>query len=168
MLYPYGDYFAVNVSSPNTPGLRTLQDRGHLAELLSACAQPYRRIPKPILVKIAPDLTEPAIADLLAGLPGARGGRRDRHQHDARPGRRSRRDDVVRREQAGGLERRARWPSGPGTWWRSCTARHRGSSRSSASAEFSTADDAAALFDAGASLVQLYTGLIYRGPSPDP
>ena len=39
LLYPYGDYFAVNVSSPNTPGLRSLQDRAHLAELLAESAR---------------------------------------------------------------------------------------------------------------------------------
>jgi dihydroorotate dehydrogenase len=53
----------VNVSSPNTPGLRTLQDRCHLSELLAALRAEAGT--KPILVKIAPDLTEPAIAACL-------------------------------------------------------------------------------------------------------
>jgi dihydroorotate dehydrogenase len=56
----HGDYFAVNVSSPNTPGLRSLQDRAHLDALLAALVGE-----KPVLVKIAPDLTEPAVAELL-------------------------------------------------------------------------------------------------------
>src|SRR5690554_1676268 len=64
MLREYGDYFVVNVSSPNTPGLRSLQDREHLAALLDALVGEGRP-PRPILVKIAPDLTESAIAELL-------------------------------------------------------------------------------------------------------
>src|SRR3954451_865529 len=60
LLHPYADYIAVNVSSPNTPGLRTLQDRSAIAELLGALPGPV-----PVLLKIAPDLTEPAIAELL-------------------------------------------------------------------------------------------------------
>jgi dihydroorotate dehydrogenase len=66
-LYPYADYFAVNVSSPNTPGLRKLQDKEHLMEIIGALCD-YRRsekIHKPILVKIAPDLTYEAIDEVL-------------------------------------------------------------------------------------------------------
>ena len=76
-LYQYGDYFAVNVSSPNTPGLRELQDAGHLRELLTALRDEALSLSagglagKPILVKIAPDLTDAAIAD-LSGLFWAR------------------------------------------------------------------------------------------------
>src|SRR5262245_61608472 len=62
-LLPFADYFAVNVSSPNTPGLRELQDRGHLAELLGALRA--EAAGAPILVKIAPDLTDHAIGDVL-------------------------------------------------------------------------------------------------------
>src|SRR6202000_2019669 len=67
-LYPYGDYFAVNVSSPNTPGLRSLQDRGLLAELLAGLRAEAAALDgpaKPLLVKIAPDLTDDAVAELL-------------------------------------------------------------------------------------------------------
>lgn len=70
-LYRYGDYFAVNVSSPNTPGLRSLQDAGHLRELLTALRAEASSLSvggldgKPILVKIAPDLTSSAIDELL-------------------------------------------------------------------------------------------------------
>ena len=60
-LYAYGAYFAVNVSSPNTPGLRDLQDRAHLSALLGALAA-QTRPRRPVLVKIAPDLTEPRSA----------------------------------------------------------------------------------------------------------
>ncbi|MBP0018164.1 MAG: quinone-dependent dihydroorotate dehydrogenase [Cyanobacteria bacterium SBLK] len=59
-----GDYFVINVSSPNTPGLRSLQNREQLATILDAIQQENRGT-KPILVKIAPDLTQEAIADIL-------------------------------------------------------------------------------------------------------
>ncbi|MEU3270693.1 quinone-dependent dihydroorotate dehydrogenase [Saccharomonospora sp. NPDC006951] len=71
-LHTYADYVAINVSSPNTPGLRTLQDRGALSELLAelrgttldlAAAHGGRAVP--LLVKVAPDLTEDALAELL-------------------------------------------------------------------------------------------------------
>src|SRR6185369_7482135 len=55
-LRQYGDYFAVNVSSPNTVGLRSLQDRGALDELLAALRA--EAPDKPLLVKVAPDLTD--------------------------------------------------------------------------------------------------------------
>ncbi|MGB3200895.1 MAG: quinone-dependent dihydroorotate dehydrogenase [Nodosilinea sp.] len=74
-LYPYGDYFVVNVSSPNTPGLRSLQAADQLAPILAAL-QEENDPPKPILVKIAPDLAWPdvdavvelAMAHNLAGI----------------------------------------------------------------------------------------------------
>lgn len=73
ILYPYADYFVVNVSSPNTPGLRELQDKKYLKELLLALIErrtaltSWRRDarPKPILVKVSPDLTCGAIDELL-------------------------------------------------------------------------------------------------------
>src|SRR5256885_14540871 len=62
LLRSYADYIAVNVSSPNTPGLRSLQDRPALSTLLSALRA---ECPVPLLVKMAPDLSDDAIADLL-------------------------------------------------------------------------------------------------------
>jgi dihydroorotate dehydrogenase len=80
-LYPVVDYFVVNVSSPNTPGLRELQEKGPLLEILSRLtargralgasgfghgAQPAAHSPKPILLKIAPDLTDAQLDDVCA------------------------------------------------------------------------------------------------------
>ena len=63
-LQQWGDYFVVNVSSPNTPGLRSLQDAGSLNAILDALQQENQgRVP--ILVKIAPDLAWDAIADII-------------------------------------------------------------------------------------------------------
>ncbi|MEV6301749.1 quinone-dependent dihydroorotate dehydrogenase [Actinoplanes sp. NPDC051861] len=157
LLHPYADYIAVNVSSPNTPGLRTLQDRDSIAALLKALSGPV-----PVLVKIAPDLTEPAIADLLevclehgaAGLIAtnttlARDGLAESDQHLAAEAgglsgkpltERSRQVVKFVHDQTGG-----RLPIiGVGG--------------------VMSADDAKRLLDAGASLVQLYSGFIYRGP----
>ena len=63
-LHPVVDYFVVNVSSPNTPGLRELQEKGPLLELLSTLQA--RASSKPILLKIAPDLTDAQLDDVCA------------------------------------------------------------------------------------------------------
>jgi dihydroorotate dehydrogenase len=62
VLEPHGDYFAVNVSSPNTPGLRALQDRAALDDLLGALRAETGR---PLLLKISPDLTDHALGEAL-------------------------------------------------------------------------------------------------------
>ncbi|WP_367393134.1 quinone-dependent dihydroorotate dehydrogenase [Lewinella sp. LCG006] len=66
-LFPYVDYFVVNVSSPNTPNLRDLQEKEPLTKLLSTLQQRNQQqiTPKPILLKIAPDLTDGQLDDIL-------------------------------------------------------------------------------------------------------
>lgn len=66
-LFPYVDYFVVNVSSPNTPNLRDLQEKEPLTKLLSTLQQRNQQeaAPKPILLKIAPDLTDGQLDDIL-------------------------------------------------------------------------------------------------------
>jgi len=65
-LFSLVDYFVVNVSSPNTPGLRTLQEKKPLRELLSALQKDNtaRHKPKPVLLKIAPDLSDEQLKDI--------------------------------------------------------------------------------------------------------
>jgi dihydroorotate dehydrogenase len=63
LLRPFGDYFVVNVSSPNTPGLRTLQEKGPLREIFAALREVDST--KPLFVKIAPDLEFTALDDVL-------------------------------------------------------------------------------------------------------
>jgi dihydroorotate dehydrogenase len=68
-LHPYVDYFVVNVSSPNTPGLRELQEKESLKKILTNLQainqQPAISNPKPILLKIAPDLTREQLDDVI-------------------------------------------------------------------------------------------------------
>lgn len=168
-LYRYGDYFAVNVSSPNTPGLRSLQDSGHLRELLTAlhaeagALSSGGRGPKPILVKIAPDLTEQAIDELLGvctevGIAGIIATNTTIGRTGLAPA-----DEVLATE-AGGLSGR------PLTEISAKTVAHIHAETQGALPIIGVGgildpDDASRLFDAGASLVQIYTGLIYRGPT---
>jgi dihydroorotate dehydrogenase len=169
-LYPYGDYFAVNVSSPNTPGLRDLQDKAHLDDLLAAltalAAESAGRagsLPKPLLVKIAPDLTDTAIAAALQscvdhGVAGVIATNTTLSRSGLRPG------DLARSAQAGGL-------SGAPLAARAravvAFAHHElaGALPIIGVGGILTPDDAVRLVDAGASLVQLYSGLIYEGPA---
>ena len=158
LLQRYADYIAVNVSSPNTPGLRTLQDRTALASLLGALTG--RR---PVLVKIAPDLTEPAIAELLeVCLAHGAAGVIATNTTLARDGLAA--ADQPRATEAGGL-------SGRPLTERARKVVHFVHQETGGALPIIGVggivepDDAARLFDAGASLVQLYSGFIYRGPA---
>jgi dihydroorotate dehydrogenase len=66
---PHADYVTINISSPNTPGLRGLQDRASLEALLTACGA-ADRAGKPVFLKVAPDLDEQAIADIVDVVRG--------------------------------------------------------------------------------------------------
>lgn len=166
-VYPYTDYLAVNVSSPNTPGLRALQGERYLATLLRTLLQRRAELaeragapPKPLWLKVAPDLTNAELeqivaAALSAGVDGliatntsvARPALRDAHQGEE-----------------GGL-------SGAPLAARSLAVLGQLHALAggelpliSAGGVFSAADVAERVA-AGASLVQLYTGLIYEGPA---
>jgi dihydroorotate dehydrogenase len=164
-LYRLVDYVTINVSSPNTPGLRDLQSRARLDELLAALltaraglAGPER--PRPLLLKIAPDLdadAEAAIAEvaLARGIDGLIIG----NTTTARP-------QVVsgrHRDQAGGL-------SGAPLFLRSTEQLGRfhrltqGRLPLVGVGGILRGSDAYAKIRAGASALQLYTALVYRGP----
>lgn len=66
---PYADYITINISSPNTPGLRGLQDKASLTGLLVRCAAADRK-GKPVFLKVAPDLDSDAIADICGVVRG--------------------------------------------------------------------------------------------------
>ncbi|GAA4423612.1 quinone-dependent dihydroorotate dehydrogenase [Actinokineospora soli] len=159
VLKPHADYFAVNVSSPNTPGLRGLQDRGALDELVGALAQEADGTP--LLVKIAPDLTEDAIAEVLQVCTDhAVDGLIATNTTLSRDGLADR--DARLAPQAGGF-------SGAPLIARALEVVSFVAKESDLPVigvgGIMTPDDALRMLDAGAALVQLYTGFIYSGPA---
>lgn len=156
VLAPYADYLVVNVSSPNTPGLRDLQSVAALRPILEHAragaveAAQGRKVP--LLVKIAPDLADDdidAVADLALEL-GL--------------------DGIVATNTTIGHERGPGGLSGPPLLSRSVDVIARLRVRVGADlcligvGGITTADDARAMLDAGATLVQGYTALVYEGP----
>jgi len=164
VLRPHADFFVINVSSPNTPDLRRLQDKGALDEILAALQENNTgAAPTPILVKVAPDLSLEALDEIvelaaprrLAGVVATnttitRPATEDARAREAyaRPGGlsgrplRQRSTEVIRHlyRQSGGA-----WPIiGVGGIF--------------------DAADAWEKITAGASLVQVYTSVVYRGP----
>ncbi|MEI8234419.1 MAG: quinone-dependent dihydroorotate dehydrogenase [Verrucomicrobiota bacterium] len=158
-LFELGDYFVLNVSSPNTPGLRTLQGKAELDELLGAvmAANRAKPSPKPLLLKIAPDLEWPQIDEILElvtahGLAGLIATNTTLDHACVPP----------QRDQTGGL-------SGKPLRARSTeivryVCKHLDLPVIAVGGIFD-ADAALEKLDAGAALVQLYTGFIYRGPA---
>ncbi len=156
-LYPYGDYFVINVSSPNTPGLRKLQDKDSLLTLLKEI-QSHNKLVKPILVKVSPDLEMNAVEELLeVALESKVKGFVATNTTLSRVGLPS---TLSNEGGVSGLPLRAR-----------STEMIR-FIRKSVGKEFCIigsggvfdAKDAYDKIKAGASLVQVYTGLIYEGP----
>ncbi|MFI5149633.1 MAG: quinone-dependent dihydroorotate dehydrogenase [Bacteroidia bacterium] len=164
-LFDYVDYFVLNVSSPNTPGLRELQEKEPLKALLIRMKElnAKKEKPKPILLKIAPDLTLEQLDDIIelvlsTGTDGViatnttieRGGLRTP-------------EEKVKSFGAGGL-------SGKPLTARSTEVIRYLHKKSGAAfpiigvGGIHSAEDAIAKLNAGASLVQVYTGFIYEGP----
>lgn len=161
-LYDYVDYFVVNVSSPNTPNLRELQDKEPLTQLLQTLQDKNKAKPKhkPILLKIAPDLTNEQLLDIIdivktTGIAGviatnttiSRGGLQSENKTET-----------------GGL-------SGKPLAKRSTEVIRFLSQNSNGAfpiigvGGIHTPEDAIEKLEAGASLIQLYTGFIYEGPA---
>jgi dihydroorotate dehydrogenase len=154
-----GDYLTVNISSPNTPGLRALQDRGALDALLDAVMEARRGTQPPIILKVAPDLTAQDIDDVVEIAI--------KHRVDAiiignttisRPLMRSKHSG-----ESGGLS---------GAPLKSLALERLRDFRRSSGGEIpliaaggiENGVDAFERIRAGASLVQLYTALVYEGP----
>jgi len=164
-VYAEASYLVINVSSPNTPGLRGLQAREGLQVTLGAAAQARarrmaageRRVP--LLVKLAPELDEAALADVVAvSLDAGCDGLIATNTTLSREGLRS-----PAREQAGGLSGVPLRPLA----LQSVARLHRlagGRLPLVGVGGVASAEDAYALIRAGASLVQVYTGLVYEGP----
>lgn len=159
------DFFVINVSSPNTPNLRQLQDRAALDEVIGAVQGENVRGPRrPILVKIAPDLTWTAIDEILEIAQARRlDGIVASNTSVARPATGSHRSQKVFGETGGLSGRPLRQRS---TEIISHIYRQtRGSLPIIGVGGIFDADDAWAKILAGASLVQVYTGLVFEGPS---
>jgi dihydroorotate dehydrogenase len=165
-LHPYVDYFTVNVSSPNTPGLRELQDRKPLAALLRAVVKLNltKTSPRPVFLKIAPDLTDAQLDDVVS---------------------------IILEEGVDGLIATNTTVSRDSLFTNSASvaalgsggisgapARHRSTEviryvHEKSGGAFpiigvggiDSVDSAQEKLDAGASLVQIYSGMIYEGPT---
>ena len=164
LLRPLADFFVVNVSSPNTPNLRALQDQAALEEILAALQQLNAAEPKPLLVKVAPDLSFEALDEILELITRRKlSGIVATNTTVARP---ETTDENSRRTYAetGGL-------SGRPLRARSTEIiRHihrqtRGALPIIGVGGIFNADDAWEKLQAGASLVQIYSGLVYEGPA---
>jgi dihydroorotate dehydrogenase len=159
VLAGHGDYFAVNVSSPNTPGLRELQDRSFLDDLLAALSAETDR---PLLVKVAPDLTDAALGEVLEVAAHRRiAGIIATNTTVSRAGVAGR-DAALARAEAGGL-------SGPPLHQRVIEVVKFVTSECDLPVigvgGIDSAEAARRIVDAGASLVQVYTGFVYGGPA---
>ena len=165
-LFPYVDYFAVNVSSPNTPGLRDLQEKKPLTALLNSLQELNNKKDKrkPILLKIAPDLTNEQLDDIIDIVADTKidgviatnttidrsGLKTDKNKVDAIGN--------------GGL-------SGKPVGLRSTEVIKYLADKSNRAfpiigvGGIHSAEDALEKLDAGATLLQVYTGFIYEGPS---
>ena len=156
LLREFADYIALNVSSPNTPGLRDLQAAAALSQLLRAIGDENRKNTKPVLVKIAPDLSMSELEELvttceqneIAGIIATN----TTLDHSSVP---------PERDQEGGL-------SGAPLREKSTALVRAIAARSTipvvASGGIFDAKSAREKFETGAQLLQVYTGYIYRGP----
>ncbi len=161
-VYKQADYIVLNVSSPNTVGIRKLQSRALMEQLVATVTAERDRLSprKPVLVKIAPDLTWPEIDDVLATI--------SRYHIDGIIATNTtiRRDGVPEAQSSlpGGL-------SGPPLNKRSTEiiryicGQTGGKLPIIGVGGISTPEDALEKLRAGARLVQIYTGLVYQGPS---
>ncbi|PKA82076.1 dihydroorotate oxidase A [Ulvibacter sp. MAR_2010_11] len=161
-LFDYVDYFVVNVSSPNTPNLRELQDKAPLTALLNTLQQKNnaKTKRKPILLKIAPDLTNEQLLDIIDIVSETKiDGVIATNTTISREGLTS-----EKKEETGGL-------SGKPLTHRSTEVIRFLSQKSNKAfpiigvGGIHSAADALEKMEAGASLVQLYTGFIYEGPA---
>ena len=156
LLRDFADYIVLNISSPNTPGLRELQEPAALSQLLRAIRDENRLTPKPVLVKIAPDISSAELEEIIAAceqneVAGVIATNTTLDHSSIPPV----------RDESGGL-------SGPPLRERSTALVRSIAARSKmvvvAAGGIFDAESAHEKFEAGAQLLQVYTGYIYRGP----
>jgi dihydroorotate dehydrogenase len=165
-LHPYVDYFVVNVSSPNTPGLRELQEKESLRKILRhlQMINNGKAISKPILLKIAPDLTQEQIDDVVdLAMEIQLDGLVCSNTTISRNALKTPKEEIEKIG-AGGL-------SGLPVKERSTaivnyiSQKTKGEVPVIASGGIFTPEDAKEKFNSGAALIQVWTGFIYEGPS---
>ncbi len=165
-LHPHVDYFVVNVSSPNTPNLRALQDKKPLTEILMRLKNlnAEKEIQRPILLKIAPDLTDSQLDDIIdivadTKIEGIIASNTTISRENLKTS-----DSRIEEIGNGGL-------SGKPVAARSTEVIRYLSTKSNKAfpiigvGGINTAEDAIEKLEAGADLVQVYTGFVYEGPS---
>lgn len=163
-LHPYVDYFTVNVSSPNTPNLRDLQNKEKLAEILNPLMVENKKLGrKPLFLKIAPDISMELLDEIIElTLETGISGLIATNTTISREGLKTGKEDL-KEIGDGGL-------SGAPLKNRSTEIIKYISKKSNrsipliASGGIMSGEDALEKINAGASLVQVYTGLIYKGP----
>jgi dihydroorotate dehydrogenase len=161
-LGPLADYLVINVSSPNTPGLRALQSRDALAALIAAVLDARARLERrpPLLLKIAPDLTDADRKDIAeVALASGLDGLIVSNTTIARPAGL----DPRHAQEAGGLSGRPLLQPATETL-RDLYRRTGGKLPMIGVGGIAEAADAYAKIRAGASLVQVYTALVFEGP----
>jgi dihydroorotate dehydrogenase len=156
LLAPLADYVVLNVSSPNTPGLRSLQEQSALQQLLGAVHSENERLRKPVLLKIAPDLSLADLEQIIAtseqnGVAGIIA-TNTTLDHSAIP---------TSADQTGGLSGR---PLREKSTEFISAIRAQSQLPIIASGGICDAASANEKLTAGAQLIQLYTGYVYRGP----
>lgn len=166
VLYPYVDYFVVNVSSPNTPGLRELQDKGPLTEILSAIIALDRSKPvyKPVFLKISPDLSQPQLEDVCGIVEATQTDGIIATNTTISRSHLSTSENTIRSIGAGGLS---------GKPLEDTATEVIRFLRKNLSREkviigvggIMTPGDAMRKLEAGADLIQVYTGFVYEGPA---
>ncbi len=168
-LFDYVDYFVINISSPNTPGLRELQDKDPLRQLLHVLKLENQKLSlsrttreKPIFLKIAPDLTDEQLLDIIRMV--------EKTELDGiiatntTVSRENLKSDLILQEEKGGL-------SGLPLKQRSTEVirfivKHRQKDFAIIGVGgIHSAEDALEKLEAGADLVQLWTGFVYEGPA---
>jgi dihydroorotate dehydrogenase len=164
-LFPHADYFVVNVSSPNTPNLRALQDKKPLLQLLSKLQKlnMEKKSPKPILLKIAPDLTDSQLEDVVEIIAETKIAGVIATNTTINRSTLSTSSAEIERIGAGGVS---------GIPVKNRSTEIISFLRKNVDNQvviigvggIHSPEDAQGKLDAGANLIQLYTGLVYEGP----
>ena len=164
-VWPHCDYVTINISSPNTPGLRGLQNKSELEDLLDACAATGAAQvgTRPVFLKVAPDLDDDAIADIIAAVRGAKPfltGLIISNTTIARP-------ETLQsqhKDEGGGLSGRPLMESSTAVLAKFARGLN-GEFDLIGAGGIASGADAYAKIRAGANAVQLYSALVYEGPS---